>query len=318
MSRDLRTYVRLDVAFFRNFKWYRVERYLTEAIPDVIPDVILDVLREAREAYLEALCYCGESRSDGLFPVETIKRLARVRREEAITALFEVDLWINHPGGMAEIHDFLEHQPSAADREKASQRSKKAIAARWKNTDRNTTSNTDRITDRNSRRGEESISTKPSSVPLAADAAAGDTETTPTPTPRPNRKRGTTLPDDWAPNPKHADIAAERGVTCWLEAEKFRDWAAAKGTRYRDWDAAFRNWLRRAEPDQLPAPATDLRAAENARRDAERRAEREARERERAQLAEARKANPHAAQAALEAVPNLRDKIAANRRQKAN
>lgn len=32
------------------------------------------------------------------------------------------------------------------------------------------------------------------------------------------------------------------------EAVKMRDWAAAEGKVKKDWDATFRNWLRRADP----------------------------------------------------------------------
>lgn len=51
------------------------------------------------------------------------------------------------------------------------------------------------------------------------------------------------LPDDWAPNDKHAELARTRGLDLHREAESFRDHAAANDRRQVDWDAAFRQWL---------------------------------------------------------------------------
>lgn len=60
------------------------------------------------------------------------------------------------------------------------------------------------------------------------------------------------LPPDWQPKPLPADVA--EGVACWKagaierEMARFRDWAASapgsKGVK-SDWDATWRNWLRR-------------------------------------------------------------------------
>jgi hypothetical protein len=60
------------------------------------------------------------------------------------------------------------------------------------------------------------------------------------------RKRATQLPDGWEPNGTHHKIAEETGVDLKLEAVQFRDHHAAKGSTYKDWDAAFRTWLRNA------------------------------------------------------------------------
>jgi hypothetical protein len=59
-----------------------------------------------------------------------------------------------------------------------------------------------------------------------------------------NPKRASAMPDDWSPNATHQQIATAEGRTLDREAERFRDYANAKGATYKDWDAAFRNWLR--------------------------------------------------------------------------
>jgi hypothetical protein len=69
-------------------------------------------------------------------------------------------------------------------------------------------------------------------------------------------------PDDWAgPNEAHRLKAKELEVDADQEAEKFRDYWRAKAPKYKDPDAAFRNWLRQAakwgtssySPNQAPA-----------------------------------------------------------------
>jgi hypothetical protein len=67
--------------------------------------------------------------------------------------------------------------------------------------------------------------------------------------------RGCRLPDDWFPKPLPSKLAA--AVAGWpdglleQELDMFRDWAAsasgAKGVK-SNWDAAWRNWLRRVDP----------------------------------------------------------------------
>lgn len=92
-------------------------------------------------------------------------------------------------------------------------------------------------------------------------------------TPRATRAR--ILPESWNPNDEHRRIALEQHVDLATEATRFRDWATAKGQAYRDWDAAFRNWLRRArslngangngahrgQPEPTPARTWNLPAA---------------------------------------------------------
>lgn len=50
---------------------------------------------------------------------------------------------------------------------------------------------------------------------------------------------------DWKPTPEHRALAARLNLDCEAEAAKFTDQALDQGTRSADWDARFRNWLRR-------------------------------------------------------------------------
>ncbi|WGZ31219.1 YdaU family protein [Xylella fastidiosa subsp. pauca] len=64
---------------------------------------------------------------------------------------------------------------------------------------------------------------------------------------------GSRLPDDWAPSEVDVLYATQQGVDGRYEAEKFRDYwrsvAGAKG-RKQDWEATWRNWIRRAAEDK--------------------------------------------------------------------
>jgi hypothetical protein len=64
------------------------------------------------------------------------------------------------------------------------------------------------------------------------------------------------IPDEWSPSTNHyAQAKSEAGKGReWVdrEAQAMRDWAAAKGERCCDWDARFRNWIRKA-PEMVRA-----------------------------------------------------------------
>ena len=87
--------------------------------------------------------------------------------------------------------------------------------------------------------------------------------------PKEKRARGTALPDDWTPNDAHRAIGKERGVNVDEEAVTMRDWALAGGEVKKDWDATFRNWLRRAK-----AMTKGPRSFQDAKEEGERQAHR--------------------------------------------
>ena len=70
----------------------------------------------------------------------------------------------------------------------------------------------------------------------------------------------TDLPDDWQPDAKTWALADELGFAAqeaWDQLERMRDWAKnADGSKGRksDWDAAFRNWLKRTADDRRNKP----------------------------------------------------------------
>ena len=59
-------------------------------------------------------------------------------------------------------------------------------------------------------------------------------------------KRAHQLPQGFMPTGSHKELAAELHVNLDNELAQFRDHHTAKGSAMKDWDAAFRTWLRNA------------------------------------------------------------------------
>lgn len=83
------------------------------------------------------------------------------------------------------------------------------------------------------------------------------------PEPKAKQKRASAIPADFEPNETCVDLAAELGVPLGQELPKFRDHHSAKGTTMKDWQAAFRTWLRNAKqftrPSARDSPAESRR-----------------------------------------------------------
>lgn len=77
-------------------------------------------------------------------------------------------------------------------------------------------------------------------------------------------KRGS-LPTDWEPDAKTWALADELGFTTqetWDQLDRMRDWAKNAGGgkgRKSDWNAAFRNWIKRAADDRRKQPQASRR-----------------------------------------------------------
>lgn len=68
------------------------------------------------------------------------------------------------------------------------------------------------------------------------------------------------LPDGWVPNLELQAEAHSLGLDPLDQASRMRNWSKAEGARKCDWDATFRNWIRRAADDPRsragPSPAS--------------------------------------------------------------
>ena len=56
-------------------------------------------------------------------------------------------------------------------------------------------------------------------------------------------KRASTMPKDWIPSASAIEYATTNGLDLDHEAEQFTNHHLAKGSKFKDWDRAFRTWL---------------------------------------------------------------------------
>lgn len=77
------------------------------------------------------------------------------------------------------------------------------------------------------------------------------------PKPKKPAAKASQLPDDFAPTEQHVELAAQIGVNLATEWPQFCDYHRAKGSRFKDWHAALRTWIRNAAKfGKKPACAT--------------------------------------------------------------
>ena len=175
-------------------------------------------------------CWCNRNRTDGkVTQASWAKRgTPKARRE-----LVDAGLAVPSEDGV-QMHDYLEHQRSAAEidelAEKRREAGRKGGLARAS-------------ARASAKQTPEQTGSKPQAELEVEEERARHTSSS-----RP-RKRGTRIPEDWKPDPawhreqRIPDDLARR------ELASFRDyWAAIPGERgvKLDWDATWRNWLRRA------------------------------------------------------------------------
>lgn len=258
--------------------WFKVD----DAFP-FNPKVVACPL-EALGLWVSAGAWCAQQLTDGYVPRSVLPML---RGSEAIaSSLVQAGLWFCFDDGY-KFHDWDEYQPSSLTaRERRKQTSAKRAEAGRKGgvksglTRRNKTEKArskreaiaSDLLEANSKQAakqNEAPSRPVPSIdnPLTSFGGAGggdsdephlpdvvaDAPTTPAEA-KPKRKTtGTRLPDGWFPSRTDANESTEAGHDqAWLQREldRFRDhWAAQPGQRGRkaDWDATWRNWVRKAD-----------------------------------------------------------------------
>ena len=211
---------------------------------------------EAFTVWVCGLLYCVEQPAhDGFIPEAAVPCLypgiKRVR--SAVERITGAGLWSAVDGGFL-VHDYHDHQYDLAKHKAVSEARKSAgrlggmrsgeVRAGSK-TEANAKQVASGLVEANAKQTRSKTkqirsdeTNKPPVVPLEGD--------------KPKRRPAkSALPPSWSPNDRHREQAAESGVNCDIEADKLRDWAQATGNRYADWDAMFRNWLRKARPSNV-------------------------------------------------------------------
>ncbi len=198
-------------------------RHLTDGFVSEEDFQTLTGAPKGKQRALEALIGCGRLGADGTRGAGLVER-------------------VEHG---YQLHDYLHHAESRerilAKREAARERKEN-----WKRTASGT--DTERIPER-----------IPDDVPNATRTGGRSGVSTPTqpnptqPEREPRARKAARLapvnrpfPDDFVPDESCRQVAQVSRISLESELSKARDWAKANGRRCKDWQAFFRNWLRRA------------------------------------------------------------------------
>lgn len=87
---------------------------------------------------------------------------------------------------------------------------------------------------------------RPNPAPDAPEPSGTTIEASVEAEPRRRRNPEVPIPEGWVPNARNVEDARKRNLTdaeIRHEASQFRDKHLAKGSLFRDWDAAWRTWL---------------------------------------------------------------------------
>ena len=207
---------------------------------------------KAFRAYIEALCYCSEYLTDGKVPASNLTKIAprRVWRE-----LSEAGLIHDADSGIA-MHDYLEHQRSA-DQVKDLKEKRRASGQRGGRAKANAVASaTHDASDPPEQTGSKSLA-ETESLTYVRDQTETDNSSLRSES---TRKRATRIAADFTPSPELAAWTLTQGFTAGqgrtLVAEFVDYWTAKAGrdATKTDWDATFRNWVRRADPQRVRAP----------------------------------------------------------------
>lgn len=195
--------------------------------------------------WLRAGSWSSAQLTDGFIPIHMANAMANAMANPSDQdALVSVGLWDEVNGGF-QFHDWSEFQPSA-DEERAKRKArslagKKGAAARWDSkSDGKPHSKTD--ADSMANECDSDAPTRPDPTPIKSVSRSGPKKP---------------IPAGWSPNEAHAQYAEAEGIALDFQAERFRTHAEANDRRLVNWDAAFKNWLLKAERTNKTKPAAN-------------------------------------------------------------
>lgn len=192
--------------------------------------------------WVRAGSWCGANMTAGRLPAGMVGTLGGHKRDAR--SLVDAGLWIETADGY-QFKDWDLYQPTKeqveADRAAARAR-QKAFRDRHRN------GVTNGVTDAESN----GVSNGSPSLPVPSRPEV-PSELLSVPTPADGRtttrrKPERPLPASWAPNAQHHETAIAKRLDMAEQVMRFRNHADTHDRRARDWDAAFRTWLNRAEP----------------------------------------------------------------------
>lgn len=208
---------------------------------------MLDVLDASSNAILmhfASVLYCAQHLTDGIVAAKAMQRKTGGTDADA-QILLDHGLWHapghdcetceQPPAGKVYVHHFLEHNRDAAEAKRVSKKRSDAAKARWESDASRMQSALQNEAVCNAEREREK------EIPEAN--ASGR--------PRKRAARATRIPDGWTPSDELAQTmhAECPNVDQRAEHRKFVDYWTAKSGKdatKADWNATYRNWIRRA------------------------------------------------------------------------
>ena len=201
---------------------------------------VLDASGTATLMHLASILYCAQHLTDGhISPGVARRKVGATKDDDRL--LIDAGLWHEAGHDCAEcpqpepskvyVHDFLQHNRTAAKAKRVSERRSEAARARWAKT--------------------KADDAPPMQSALQDAVQNGDVCNAEREKERKREGGGSRrtpsrpLPESWTPSPSHIEKCAAERIDLDHEAEKFRNNALAKDMRYANWDRAFTNWLSR-------------------------------------------------------------------------
>ncbi|MDQ1246900.1 MAG: hypothetical protein QG597_1268 [Actinomycetota bacterium] len=215
---------------------------------------ILGLSPTAGWLWTRAGAYCAQHLTDGVIPPTALLILGAT--DDAVADLVGARLWIETPDGYR-FHDWHTYQRTRqqveSDRASARDRQAKARARKAQSvTDSVTDSVTAPVSNGVSHGVTNGVSHTARALPNRAEPSR------PLEVPKSvTRKRATPPPDVFEITDDMRRWAAAKapGVNLEDETERLLDWARANGRSYKDWKAAWRNWIKNAKT-RTPAART--------------------------------------------------------------
>lgn len=229
--------------------WFKVDDQLSFHAKTVLAG------NSAMGLWVRAGAWASAHFTDGFIPAHMANAMANpMANTPDPEKLVESTLWDEAEGGY-QFHDWDLFQPDSKSEKKKreevsrarSEAGKKGAEARWK------------AENEAGKRG------KSDGKPMANASTDDDKPMAPSrpdpssipkgiePSPqKAQKKRETTIPDDWTPTEAHAAKAKEKGVHLETEAENFKLHAQAHDRRLVNWNAGFSTWLNKARPSGGP------------------------------------------------------------------
>ena len=205
---------------------------------------VLDASGTATLMHLASILYCAQHFTDGHISPGVARRKVGATKEDD-RLLIDAGLW--HEAGhdcdecpqpepnKVYVHDFLQHNRTAAQAKRVSARRSEAAKARW------------------AKAKTADAPPMQSALQDAVQPAMQNGDVCNAEREKESKREGggsrrspsRPLPESWTPSPSHIEKCSKERIDLDHEAEKFRNNALAKDMRYANWDRAFTNWLSR-------------------------------------------------------------------------